>query len=151
MVDEVEVFDDEVTTVPQETVQVEVPAPVSTAPWGFHAIMDCNNVELDKIQSESNIKAWLADLLVKIDMTPIGDPIVAKTGVGMPDKEGFTAVQIIVTSNIIAHFVDRDRHIYIDVFSCKEFNPDLVEESIKQFFGSNTAIKKILLPRNAGI
>lgn len=144
-------FDDEVTVPPTPTIQVEIPAPVDIVPWGYHAIMDCSNVELSKIQSESNIRAWLADLLIKIDMTPVGDAIVALTGEGMPDKEGYTAVQIIVTSNIVAHFIDRDRHIYIDVFSCKEFNPLLVEESIKQFFGADTVIKKILLPRNAAV
>jgi S-adenosylmethionine/arginine decarboxylase-like enzyme len=134
-----------------ETIQIEIPAPVETKPWGFHAIMDCSDVELAKIQDADNIRAWIADLLVKIDMVPVGDPIVSLTGIGMPDKEGYTAIQVIVTSSIVAHFIDQDRHIYIDVFSCKEFNPQSVEDSIKQFFGGATQIKKILLPRNAGI
>jgi S-adenosylmethionine/arginine decarboxylase-like enzyme len=133
-----------------DTIQVDVPAPSQTKPWGFHGIFDCSGCALDKIQDADNIKSWIADLLVAIDMTPIGDPIVTMTGVGMPDKEGYTAVQIIVTSSIVAHFIDETQHIYIDVFSCKEFEPAKVEDTIKQFFAAEK-INKILLPRNAAL
>jgi S-adenosylmethionine decarboxylase len=132
-------------------ITIEAPAPISTAPWGFHAILDCSNVELVKIQSADNIRAWIADLLDKIEMTPIGSPIIEKTGVGMPDKEGYTAIQIIVTSSIVAHFIDRDRHIYIDVFSCKEFDASKVMDSIKTFFGADVKVNPIFLPRNAAV
>jgi S-adenosylmethionine/arginine decarboxylase-like enzyme len=134
-----------------DTIQVQVPAPQPVVPWGFHGIFDCSECDLDKIQSADNIKSWLSALLVAIDMTPIGDPIVAMTGVGMPDKEGYTAIQIIVTSSIVAHFIDSTKHIYIDVFSCKEFDPTKVEDNIKTFFGTNTKINKMLIPRNAAL
>ena len=138
-------------TMTDNTIQVDVPAPSQTKPWGFHGIFDCSSCDLDKIQSADNIKAWLADLLVTIDMTAIGEPIVTLTGVGMEDKEGYTAVQIIVTSSIVARFIDSTKHIYIDVFSCKEFDPKKVETSITTFFGADTKINKILLPRNAAL
>lgn len=134
---------------PEDTNQDAVPPPSDIKPWGFHAIMDCSNVDLDKITDANNIKNWISDLVTKIDMVPIGAPIIELTGIGQPDKEGFTAVQIIVTSSIVAHFVNQDRHIYIDLFSCKEFDPVTVEVNIKQFFGAGAVIKKILIPRNA--
>ena len=135
----------------QETEVINIMSTTGFRPWGFHAIMDCSECDLVSIQDANNIKNWIADLLEKIDMQPIGEPIISKTGIGQADKEGYTAVQIIVTSSIVAHFIDRDRHIYIDVFSCKEFNPYVVEQSIKDFFGANTNIRTILLPRNAGV
>ena len=134
-----------------DTVQVQVPAPQSVVPWGFHGIFDCSGCDLDKIQSADNIKSWLSSLLTAIDMTAVGDPIVTMTGVGMPDKEGYTAIQIIVPSSIVAHFIDSTQHIYIDVFSCKEFDPTKVEASISSFFGANTKINKMLIPRNAAL
>lgn len=134
----------------QEPEIIDIMSTTTLRPWGFHAIMDCSDCDLAAIQDENNIKAWIADLLVKIDMQPIGGPIITKTGEGQPDKEGYTAIQIIVTSSIVAHFIDRDRHIYIDVFSCKEFNPYVVEDTIRTAFGENTKIRAILLPRNAG-
>lgn len=136
---------------PEDTVQVNVPTPSNLEPWGYHAIMDCNNVDLASIQDETNIRAWITDLLATIEMEPIGEPIIAKTGVGQADKEGYTAIQIIVTSSIVAHFIDRDRHIYIDIFSCKQFNPLACEDKIRQYFGQDTVVKKILLPRNAAV
>jgi len=131
-----------------DTVQVQVPAPQSVVPWGFHGIFDCSGCDLDKIQSADNIKSWLSSLLTAIDMTAVGDPIVTMTGVGMPDKEGYTAIQIIVTSSIVAHFIDSTQHIYIDVFSCKKFNPKTAEKVVKKHF-SPTKIKAKLVIRNA--
>jgi len=47
-------------------------------------------------------------------------------------------VQLIETSNICAHFVDATGEAYIDVFSCKDFDIDVVMETITEFFGPDS-------------
>ena len=125
------------------TIQVDVPAPSQTKPWGFHGIFDCSSCDLDKIQSADNIKSWLTDLVSKIQATTVSDAIVVTTA------DGYTAIQI-TNGSIVAQFVDATQHIYIDIFSNSEFNPSLVEDGIKQFFSAEK-INKILLPRNAAL
>jgi S-adenosylmethionine/arginine decarboxylase-like enzyme len=66
----------------------------------------------------------------------------------MPDKEGFSMYQLIVTSNISAHFIDEARHIYLDVFSCKEFDIDTVKAVVNNYFNPSK-IKVNFIARNA--
>lgn len=119
------------------------------APWGHYAILDCSECNLASIQSEETLRTWITEVLVAIEMEAIGGPIIARTGVDQADKEGFTLVQIIETGSIVAHFIDRDRHIYVDVFSCKEFTPEVVETCLKKHFGASIAVNKLMIPRNA--
>ena len=59
-------------------------------------------------------------------------PIFVKFGTG--NKEGYTLVQLIETSNICAHFVNETNALYLDVFSCKQFEPKIVLALVKAFF-----------------
>jgi S-adenosylmethionine/arginine decarboxylase-like enzyme len=43
-------------------------------------------------------------------------------------------VQMIETSNITGHFCDTDGNFYIDVFSCKPFENDVVLNVIQEYF-----------------
>ncbi len=49
---------------------------------------------------------------------------------------GITAVQFISTSNITVHTLDKLRAVYINIFSCKEFDYMGAMEFSKAFFGA---------------
>ncbi len=65
-------------------------------------------------------------------MKAFGEPQIVHFGVD--NKAGYTLVQLIETSNIMAHFVEETNDIYLDVFSCKDFDPNVVEEIVNQYF-----------------
>jgi len=65
-------------------------------------------------------------------MVAYGQPQVQHFGSG--NKAGYTLVQLIETSNITAHFVEETNDMYLDVFSCKPFEPQTVEEVVDRFF-----------------
>jgi len=102
--------------------------------WGYHLILDCHACYVPSIQSRDNVYNFLKHLVRAIDMEPIGEPYIEYTAAEFPDKAGFTAVQIIVTSSIVAHFIDSTGDLYLDVFSCKEFDNDIVISSVKDAF-----------------
>lgn len=129
---------------PTQPTQVQ---PSDVMPWGFHAIMDCSNCDRTKMIDKANIRAWLSALVTAAGVNPVGAPVIESTGAGA--QSGYTAIQLIEPSAITAHFVDDARQIYIDIFSCMQFDPAAVEETIKAFFGADVSIKKILIPRNA--
>jgi S-adenosylmethionine/arginine decarboxylase-like enzyme len=83
---------------------------------------------------KDNIKNFVQELVIAIDMVAIGNPWIERTAIGIPDKEGFSLYQLIVNSNISAHFVDVPRQIYLDVFSCKNFDRKIVIEIVKKYF-----------------
>jgi len=43
-------------------------------------------------------------------------------------------VQLIETSLISGHFANQTNNVYLDVFSCKFFDPNTVAEYAKEFF-----------------
>ena len=116
--------------------------------WGYHLILDCRACDVPSIQSHDNVYNWIKTLVKDIDMEPIGEPRIEYTAAEFPDKAGFTAIQVIVTSSIVAHFIDSTGDAYIDVFSCKPFNNDVVIESINKAF-SPKRIRTNYLTRQA--
>jgi len=43
-------------------------------------------------------------------------------------------VQLIETSLISGHFANKTNHIYLDVFSCAYYDPEVVKEFASKFF-----------------
>jgi S-adenosylmethionine/arginine decarboxylase-like enzyme len=97
-------------------------------------MLDCGMCDLNKMTDKENVRTFVKELVKSIDMIAIGEPWIEHTAIGIPDKEGFSMYQLIVTSNISAHFVDVPRQIYLDVFSCKEFDRTVVVEIVKKYF-----------------
>jgi S-adenosylmethionine decarboxylase len=116
--------------------------------WGYHLILDCGQCDPVKMADYNNVDQWIRQLVKDIDMQPIGEPRIEYTAADFIDKAGFTVVQVIVTSSIVAHFVDNLGQIYLDVFSCKKFEAETVESSIQRHFGAGK-IRKYYLTRQA--
>lgn len=107
--------------------------------WGYHLILDCGGCDRKKMSDYDNVNTWIRQLVKDIDMQPIGEPRIEYTAAEFPDKAGFTVVQVIVTSSITAHFIDNLGQIYLDVFSCKKFDQEIVKASMVKHFGMKTA------------
>ena len=100
------------------------------------------------MKDRAAVKQWIRNLVVDIGMKPIGDPHIEYTAGDIEDKAGYTVIQIVVTSSIVAHFVDNLSQIYLDVFSCKRFDHDVVQSSVSNAFGATT-FSKYYLTRQA--
>ena len=114
--------------------------------WGVHAVLDCGGCDIEKISNRANIEAFTKYLVNKIDMVAYGDPIIEHFATHDPTKGGFTLLQMIETSAIAAHFVEATGEAYFDVFSCKDFDLDVVTACIQGFFNP-TRIERTMLSR----
>ena len=101
-------------------------------PWGYHLMLDCARCVPYSIRNKNVIAFFATSLVTKINMVPYGPPTIEYFGTG--DKAGFTLVQLIETSNITAHFCEETDDMYLDVFSCKPYDPRDVELVVKSFF-----------------
>jgi S-adenosylmethionine/arginine decarboxylase-like enzyme len=110
--------------------------------WGYHLILDCYNADKELITSSTNIAAFAKALVKKINMKAYGEPQVIHFG--EDDKQGYTLVQLIETSNIVAHFCDDSGNFYLDVFSCKPYENALVVETVKQFFAPERIVERYI-------
>lgn len=100
--------------------------------WGYHLILDCSKCIPNSIREREVIRDFAKRLVHRIDMVPFGEPQIQHFGSG--NKAGYTLVQLIETSNICAHFVEETNDMYLDVFSCKKFNPNEVKRVVSDYF-----------------
>lgn len=114
--------------------------------WGYHLILNARKCRPAAIRSAETITHFTKDLVKKIDMVPYGEPQVVRFGSG--NKQGYTLVQLIETSNICAHFVEETNDLYLDVFSCKPFHAKDVKDVMHVYFAPEHS-DAILLKRDA--
>lgn len=100
--------------------------------WGYHLILQAANCSPMTIRNPHTIGRFTKNLVRSIDMVPYGKPLIVMFGTG--NKKGYTLVQLIETSNISAHFVEETNDMYLDVFSCKTFDPKIVNIMVKNYF-----------------
>ena len=101
--------------------------------WGYHLLLDCRGMN-DNVEDEKTIRKFVKELVDRIDMIAVGDPLVKYFPPKPDPKSGWSIVQLIVTSTIVCHFMDQSREAYIDVFSCKKFEPSDAEDVVREFF-----------------
>jgi S-adenosylmethionine decarboxylase len=114
--------------------------------WGYHLILDCSGCSHEAITDAHTIYDFTKRLVKDIDMVAYGEPQIVNFGSG--NKAGYTLVQLIETSNICAHFVNENSTMYLDVFSCKQFDNEVVVNLVREFFGANK-IRRTYLVRQA--
>jgi hypothetical protein len=115
--------------------------------WGHHLLLNASQCVPVTIRSKPIIQAFSRALVKKIDMVPYGNPKVVMFGSG--NKKGYTLVQLIETSNITAHFVEETEDMYLDVFSCKEFDYKDVVYMVNYYFGPVSIDKKMVFRQSS--
>ena len=58
---------------------------------------------------------------------------------------GYSMIQLIETSLISGHFANDTNRAYLDIFSCKGYDPAVVEEFSRKFFGARNSTISVTL------
>jgi S-adenosylmethionine/arginine decarboxylase-like enzyme len=116
--------------------------------WGYHLLLDCRGTPVELIKERGYLVNFVKTLVKAIDMEAYGEPILEHFATHDPDKAGWSLLQLIETSNISGHFVDKNGNFYLDVFSCKPFDSADVIEVVNEFFNPEK-IKMRFLVRDA--
>jgi S-adenosylmethionine/arginine decarboxylase-like enzyme len=99
--------------------------------WGWHLLINasgCNKA----INDVDKVRAFLRELVGKLDMHPIGAPMIVY--VDTEEGEGVSGVQLITTSTLTFHGDVNGMRAFIDVFSCKAYSVTTVLELIDSWF-----------------
>lgn len=101
--------------------------------WGISTSVDAYDCEPKLIRSEDMIKIFVNKLCEDIDMKKFGNCNIIHFG---EDEKvaGFSFTQLIETSLISGHFANATNNAYIDIFSCKYYDPSKVSKLVKDFF-----------------
>ncbi len=118
------------------------------SPWGYHLILDCKGCDIGAITSKEILTEFVKVLVKDIDMKAYGEPILEYFAEHNPDAAGYSLLQLIETSSITGHFVTKNGDCYLDVFSCKYFDPKIARKVVDTYLGPDS-VKMIFLYRKA--
>jgi S-adenosylmethionine/arginine decarboxylase-like enzyme len=101
--------------------------------WGLLTSIDIYGCNPEIIRDREQIERYAIELCDLIDMKRFGECQVVHFG---EDERvaGYSMVQLIETSIISGHFANLTNAAYIDIFSCKLYDPDQVAGFSKAFF-----------------
>ena len=102
--------------------------------WGLLASLDLRGCNPQYIRQPRKIKELIVGLCAFIKMKRFGDPMIKKFGNG--DLFGFSAIQFIETSSITLHFDETQNRAFIEIFSCKFFEPGMAAGFCRKFLGA---------------
>ena len=114
--------------------------------WGILTSVDLGNCNPELVRSEHEIKSYVKQLCELIEAKRFGETTLVHFG---EDERiaGYSMVQLIETSLISGHFVNAVNNIYIDVFSCKSYDPAVVAAFTSAFFEAEKVTAKVIMRR----
>jgi len=114
--------------------------------WGIASSIDIYHCNSEKIRCPDTIRRFVIELCNLIGMKRFGETTVIHFG----EEErvaGYSMVQLIETSLISGHFANQTNTAYLDVFSCKSYDPDIVRDFAEEFFGGTHSQLQVNLRR----
>ena len=105
--------------------------------YGPHLTLDLYEVDEAKLADLKEIYDFLDKLPAQIEMNKITQPYVfTYRSEKKPEDWGLTGFVIIAESHISIHTYPAKNYASVDVFSCKEFDPDKTADIIVSWFGA---------------
>ncbi len=107
--------------------------------YGFELILDLHECNTSKF-NRASLRTYFAKLCKGIRMKraklcfwdDLG--LLVEKRQTLPHTKGTSAVQFILTSNIVVHTLDMLGAVYVNVFSCKKFDRKTAEKITKEWF-----------------
>lgn len=114
--------------------------------WGIASSIDVYDCDPELIRSAEHIRQFVVDLCHLIGMKRFGETQVVHFGEN-ERVAGYSMVQLIETSLISAHFANLTNTTYLDVFSCKPYDPEVVRDFAQRYFQGVTSVLHVTMRR----
>ena len=105
--------------------------------WGPHLMLDCFGCPAEKLESLEYIYDLLDSFPEQIKMTKVMPPYVFKYQGKIEGHGGISGVVLLAESHISIHTFPENNHVFIDIFTGKEFNTDSASEHLVNYFGAH--------------
>jgi S-adenosylmethionine/arginine decarboxylase-like enzyme len=117
--------------------------------YGLELILDLHGCDSSKF-TRASITEYFEQLCDLIDMQREDLHFWDDVGLSEEDKQtsphtqGTSAVQFILTSSIVIHALDQLKAIYINIFSCKVYDPKIAEKFTVEWFSATDCSSKLI-------
>ena len=102
-------------------------------PWGWHLVLNLYECDAAAIRSQAGIEQFVVELCDRSEIRRFGDPTVIHFG-DDPEIVGYSLLQLVESSNVAGHFSEKYNSAYLDIFSCKQFDPESAMEFCVETF-----------------
>lgn len=120
--------------------------------YGHELILDLHGCDPSRF-TRNAIERFCTELCELIDMERCDLHFWDDEGVPEEEKEtnpktkGTSAVQFILTSTIVIHTLDLMKAVYVNIFSCEEFDTDEAAKFTAKWFGSTDWTGNVVIRR----
>jgi S-adenosylmethionine/arginine decarboxylase-like enzyme len=117
--------------------------------YGYELILDLHSCDTNTF-TRACLDQFFDELCGLIDMEKCVVHFWDDVGVAPEDQQtspqtkGTSAVCFILTSTIVVHTLDLLQAVYINIFSCKSFNPEVAEEFTRTWFKAESCVAKFV-------
>ena len=101
---------------------------------GNHLIIEGFDCSEEKLDNEELIKNILEELVDKIQLFKLSEPVVIRAQPRGTDPGGITGMVLVSQSHISIHTYPKKKWLAFDLFSCKEFDTKMVCNLLKEKF-----------------
>lgn len=122
---------------------IQNPENDSSKPYGLELIIDLKGCKLENLTKEKLQEFFIA-LCDRIDMKRHGDPLFWEDWSGVPHLHGISAIQFIETSNVVCHCLPLLNAVYLNIFSCKEFNAHDALTFSKEYWKAKSEVHTVV-------
>jgi len=116
---------------------------------GLHLIVDGYGGDPVKLQDAALLERFLDRYPAVLGMNKIAEPQVHTYSGEKPEDWGLSGFVLIAESHISIHTFPERESVNIDIFSCRDFDPQHALEQVKQTFGLSS-IRRWILERSVG-
>lgn len=113
-------------------------------PYGWSARIDLYDCDTSKLKSSKVIEDFVESLCGEIlKMKRHGSLLIDRFGDPDDKTGGFSFVQLIETSSVVGHVSDSKRSLYLDIFSCREFDAAMAAGHAAAHFGARNRSESV--------
>ena len=111
----------------------------ATTPWGMLAAIDLHDSDRARLADPDVIRAFVPAVIDAIGMRAHGPLRIDRFG--DDELEGWSAMQFIETSSITIHADEVFGRCFVDVFSCRSFDPEAAAAIAVAHFGGRPSVR----------
>lgn len=101
-----------------------------------HLVLDVLDVKNHTLKCKLCLKSFLVDSVEMMGMSAMMDPHIISFDNVVPDQTGYSGFVVIAESHLSFHTYPENNLIYIDLFSCREFDVEKLITYVKMAFNS---------------
>jgi S-adenosylmethionine decarboxylase len=116
---------------------------MSTEPYGLELLLDLKGCELSDLSHEK-LTAYFVQLCDLIGMKRHGEPVFWEDRSGIPHLHGLSAIQFIETSNVVCHALPLLQAVYLNIFSCRQFDSEEAKQFSIRFWKAKAVVETVV-------